>query len=139
MLVYIGDIFSAVDMTFTSKNLQRALCDVNDPEGLGDLLGVPDSKQNEIRSQFSSVPQRTKAFVDYFMEHDPLASWRAVIVFLDAMREKKAADAIRHLAEPITGTCTCSMYAQHYTCTITESRTTHEFDYFSTPFLDTAI
>ena len=30
-------------------------------------------------------------------------SWRAVIVALDDIGEKKAADAIRHLAEPITG------------------------------------
>lgn len=95
--------FSTVDMTFTSKNVQRALREVKDPEGLGDMLGVPDSKQNEIRNQYSSVPQRSKAYVDYFIDNNPLASWRAIIWFLDTMREKKAADAIRHLAEPITG------------------------------------
>ena len=57
-----------------------------------------------------------KAYIDYFMKHDPLASWRAVIMALDDVREKKAADAIRHLAEPITGkvsqyTCTCTLSA----------------------------
>ena len=71
--------------------------------GLGGWLGVPESKRREIASQFSSVPQQRKALVNYFIDHDPVASWRAVIVALDAMREKKVADELRHLAEPVTG------------------------------------
>ena len=38
------------------------------------------------------------------MDHDPLASWRRVIVVLDSMyREKEGAEKIRHLAEAVTG------------------------------------
>ena len=96
-------MFSAVDMAFTTKNIQRAVRDVKDTDILGLWLGVPWSKRNEIKRQFTSVPQQVKAYIDYFMDHNPEASWRAVIVALDAMREKKAADAIRHLAEPLTG------------------------------------
>ena len=70
---------------------------------LGYRLGVPELKQQEIKKQFSTVPQQVKAYINYFMEHDPVASWRAVIVALDVIGEKKAADAIRHLAEPVTG------------------------------------
>ena len=95
-------VLSVVDMTFTTKNVQKAVQDVKDTDRLGYWLGVPDSKRHEIESQFQSVPQRVKAYINYFMEHDPVASWRAVIVALDVMREKKAADAIRHLAEPVT-------------------------------------
>ena len=104
--VCVGDCvlcLSAVDMTFTTKNVQRAVQEVKNTDRLGDWLGVPDSKRNEINRQFSSVPQQVKTYINYFMEHDPVASWRAVIVALDAMGEKKAADAIRHLAEPVTG------------------------------------
>ena len=90
-------------MTFTTKNVQRAVREVKDTDNLGDCLGVPTSKRAEIQKQFSSVPQQVKAYINYFMEHDPVASWRAVIVALDGMREKEAADAIRHLAEPVTG------------------------------------
>ena len=90
-------------MTFTTKNVQRAVREVKDTDSLGAYLGVPDSKRAEIQEQFSHVPQQVKAYINYFMEHDPVASWRAVIVALDGMGEKKAADAIRHLAEPITG------------------------------------
>ena len=110
MCVLVNSAFSAVDMTFTTKNVQRAVREVMDTNELGHWLGVPESKRNAIQKQFLSVPQQVKGYVNYFMEHDPVASWRAVIVALDTMREE-AADAIRHLAEPVTGragstTCT---------------------------------
>ena len=102
---------SAVDMTFTTKNVQRVVREVKSTNELGRWLGVPWSKRIEIQEEFSSEPQQVKAYINYFMEHDPVASWRAVIVALDTMREKEAANAIRHLAEPVTGragstTCT---------------------------------
>ena len=71
--------------------------------GLGHWLGVPESKRREIESQFSSVPQQRKALINYFIDHDPVASWRAVIVALELMGEKRVADDIRPLAEPVTG------------------------------------
>ena len=71
--------------------------------GLGFQLGVPESKRREIASQFSSVPQQRKALINYFIDHDPVASWRAVIVALEWMEEKRVADELRHLAEPVTG------------------------------------
>ena len=90
-------------MTFTTRNVQRAVREVKNTDILGYWLRVPESKRYEIQEQFSSVPQQVKAYINYFMEHDPVASWRAVIVALDAMGEKEAVDAIRHLAEPVTG------------------------------------
>ena len=93
----------AVDVAFTTKNVQKAVQEVKNTGSLGLYLGVPESKQDKFKIQFSSVPQQVKAYVNYFMEHDPVASWRAVIVALDAMGEKEAADAICHLAEPVTG------------------------------------
>ena len=95
-------------MTFTTMNVLRAVREVESTNdlgdfGLGDWLGVPESKQREIESQFSSVPQQRKALINYFIDHDPVASWRAVIVALDGLREKRVADELRHLAEPVTG------------------------------------
>ena len=106
---------SAVDMTFTTKNVQGAVQEVKNTNKLGLCLGVPELKRREIQKQFFNVPQQVKAYINYFMEHNPVASWRAVIVALDRLREKEAADAIRYLAEPVTGragstTCTCIMY-----------------------------
>ena len=97
-------------MTFTTKNVQRAVREVKNIDELGRWLGVPMTKRNAIKRRFSGVPQQLKAYINYFMEHDPVASWRAVIVALDAIGEKEAADAIRHLAEPVTGRAsTCSV------------------------------
>ena len=97
-------MLSAVDMTFTRKNVLRAVWEVENAERLGFWLGVPQSKLDEIKRQFSSDPQkRKKAYINYVMDHDPAASWRSVIVALDNIREKEAADKIRGLAEPVTG------------------------------------
>ena len=90
-------------MTFTTMNVLRAVREVEDTDRLGDWLGVPKSKREEIWSQFSSVVEQRKAIINYFIENDPESSWRRVIWALDAMRQKKIADDIRHLAEPIPG------------------------------------
>ena len=97
-------MLSVVDMTFTRKNVLRAVWTVKNTDLLGIYLSVPQSKRDEIKRQFSSDPQQVKkAYINYFMDNDPLASWRRVIVSLDAMREKESADNIRHLAERVTG------------------------------------
>ena len=93
-----------VDMRFTRNNVQRAVRNVRDTDHLGIYLCVPGWRREEIKSQFrGDGGQRVKKYVDYFMDHDPLASWRRVIVSLEKMEEKEAADKIRHLAEAVTG------------------------------------
>ena len=97
-------MLSVVDMTFTRKNVLRAVWTVKNTDRLGDYLSVPRSKRREIKRQFSSDPQQVKkAYINYFMDNDPLASWRCVIVSLDGMREKESVYNIRHLAERVTG------------------------------------
>lgn len=98
-----GVVLSLVDMTFTRKNILRAVEKVEDTDKLGLYLGVPKSKRDEIKKEFSSEVQQRKAFISYFFEHDPVASWRSVICALDRMGQTEAADAIRHLAEALLG------------------------------------
>ena len=93
----------ALDMTFITKNVQSAVEGVADIEYLRGCLGVPETKRQEIHGQFSSVSQQVKAYINYFMDHNPVASWRAVIIALDGMGEMEAAENIRHLAEPVVG------------------------------------
>ena len=96
--------FSGVDVMFTEKNVQGAVKNVRDTERLGYWLRVIDRKSEEIEIQFSGDHQnRVKQHVKYFMDNDPLASWRRIIVVLDAMGEKEAAEKIRHLAEGLAG------------------------------------
>ena len=99
-------MLSAAGVAFTSSNILRAVEKVErwwDKYELGDRLRVPDSKRAEILRLSSSVPQQRKLLIQWWMEHDPRASWRGLIVALDKMREKQIADKIRHLAEPVTG------------------------------------
>ena len=89
-------------MIFTRNNVQTAVRDVRRTGLLGDWLGVPYRRRKEIESQFSGNDEQVKKkYVDYFMDHDPLASWRRVIVVLDELGEKEAAEKIRHLAEAV--------------------------------------
>ena len=93
-------------MTFTPMNVLRAVREVKDTDLLGICLGVPLSKQVEIKIQFSSEAQQRKAYINYFIEHDPDSSWRSVICVLDRMNQPdsvEAADNIRHLAEAVPG------------------------------------
>ena len=103
---------SAVDMTFTPMNVLRAVREVKDTDLLGKYLGVPVSRRDEIKRQFSSEAQQRKAYINYFIEYDPEASWRSVICALDVMNQPdsvEAADNIRHLAEAVAGRVgTCS-------------------------------
>ena len=93
-------------MTFTPMNVLRAVREVKDTDHLGFHLDVPLSKRDEIMSQFSSEAQQRKAYINYFIEHNPEASWKSVICVLDGMNEPdsvEAADNIRHLAEAVPG------------------------------------
>ena len=93
-------VLSVVDTTFTRMNVQRIVLKVKNIKYLGRWLCIPH--RTRLR-QFSSVAQRVKVYINHFMDHDPIASWRSVIVVLDAVKEKEVANNIRHLAEPITG------------------------------------
>ena len=101
-----------VDVMFTRNNVQRAVRNVRNTDHLGLWLGVPDRRLREIQRQFRGDEGRqVEEYVTYFMNHDPLASWRRVFVVLDAMKlygAKEDADKIRHLAESVTGEDRCS-------------------------------
>ena len=97
----------AVGVTFTPMNVLKAVQEVEDTDKLGECLCVPKSKRQEIYAQFSSVPQQRKSLIQYWMERNPEASWRGLILALDEMEEKTVADKLHHLAEPVTGNVGC--------------------------------
>ena len=100
VVICVLAVLSVVDTTFTRMNVQRIVLKMENIKDLGGWLGVP----YQIRQrQFSSVAQQAKVYINHFMDHNPIASWRYVIVVLDAVKENEVANNIRHLAEPITG------------------------------------
>ena len=96
-------VISAVGVTFTTMNVLRAVREVESTDDLGACLGVPESKREEIRSQFSGVVEQRKALINYFIENNPKPSWWSVICALDVIGQREIADDIRHLAEPVPG------------------------------------
>ena len=98
-------------MAFTTSNVQKAVERVEKVWGRLELvywLRLPDSKRDEIHRQFSRRPQQKQALIKYWKDRNPRASWRSLIVTLDTMKEKRVADDIRHLAEPLSGVYKCS-------------------------------
>ena len=79
---------------------------VVDTGPLADRLYIPQSKQDEIRRNFPDEMEQKRQAISYWINTDPLASWRRLITALDWMRETKVADSIRSNAEPLTGIVT---------------------------------
>ena len=71
--------------------------------GLRYRLYIPESKEEEIRQNFPDEMDQKKQSMTYWINTDPLASWRRLIRALDRMEETKVADSIRSNAEPLTG------------------------------------
>ena len=73
-------------------------------------LSIPESKQEEIKANFPDELDQKKEAISYWINTDPLASWRRLIIALDRMRETELANSIRSNAEPLTGMCIIYMY-----------------------------
>ena len=88
-------------------------------------LSIPQSKQDEIMRNFPDEMEQKRQVISYWINTDPLASWRRLITQLDDMVETKVADSIRSNAEPLTGIVTMYYYCM-FSCT-----TTHTVHYTS--------
>ena len=76
---------------------------VSGRESLTEWLFIPKSKQKEIRRNYLDEIDQKKQAISYWINTDPLASWRRLITALDWVEEDQLADSIRPNAEPLTG------------------------------------
>ena len=115
------------DVPFIPSNVMRAVREVERWWGgaLAFWLFIPQSKQDEIRRNFPDEMEQKRQAISYWINTDPLASWRRLITALDWMEETKVADSIRSNAEPLTGIVTMYYYCM-FSCT-----TTHTVHYAS--------
>ena len=109
----------AAGVPLTPSNVMRALRELKEgkwcKEGLGFWLYIPQSKMTEIKQNFPNTIDQKKQCIYYWMQKDPLATWRRLINALYWMGETKLADSIRSNAEPLTGiqcnyTMSCMMW-----------------------------
>ena len=117
------------DVPLIPSNVTRAVREVEEWWGgygtLAFWLFIPQSKQDEIRRNFPDEMEQKRQAISYWINTDPLASWRRLITALDWMEETKVADSIRSNAEPLTGIVTMYYYCM-FSCT-----TTHTVHYAS--------
>ena len=73
------------------------------PLSLADCLYIPESKRDELRHNFPDEMEQKKQMIVYWINTDPLASWRRLIRALDRMGETELANFIRSNAEPLAG------------------------------------
>ena len=108
------------DVPFIPSNVVRAVRKVKRWWGVAVVVGagplagwlyIPRSKQDEIRRNFPDEMEQKRQAISYWINTDPLASWRRLITALDRMRETKVADSIRSNAEPLTGIVTMTTTA----------------------------
>ena len=98
----------AAGVPLTPSNVMRALRELEEGKwwkefGLGYFLRIPQSKMTEIKQNFPNTIDQKKQFIYYWMQKDPLATWRRLINALYKMEETELADSIRSNAEPLTG------------------------------------
>ena len=140
------------DVPLIPSNVMRAVREVKWWWGVGELadwlstpggisgplagwLYIPESKQDEIRCNFPDEMEQKRQAISYWINTDPLASWRRLITQLGKMiGETKVADSIRSNAEPLTGIVTMYYYCMfscatthtvHYTSHYTVHYTSH--------------
>ena len=98
---------SPARLSLTPDNLMPLLQGVHnwwESGGLLGLLGVPESKRQELREQCGSDEEKAVAkCIEWWVNHATNVTWRDVIHILDWANETKVADGIRQHAEPLTG------------------------------------
>ena len=73
------------------ENVREVMAEVvGDWELVGIWLGVPDSKQQEIRQQSSTEREMSLALGDYWVNTDPDRSWEKLARALYRGREQRA-------------------------------------------------
>ena len=67
-------------------------------------LGVPETKQQEIREKHGSDEDKAvEECIEWWLEHATDVSWRKIIYSLDWNKETNVADVLRQYAEPPSG------------------------------------
>ena len=107
----MSDVISPVHLSLTATNIIPLLKRVrrwwfknSRNRGVVSCLGVPQSKQEEIREQCGSDDAKAvEECIKWWVEHATNVSWREIIHSLDQANETRVADSLRQYAEPPSG------------------------------------
>ena len=84
------------DLTITTEKLMELFATVEDEHvnNIGLLLGLPDSKRDEIKRHYRSSIQRREAYFDLYVSDHPCPSWRQVAEALRSVYLHDQADEV---------------------------------------------
>ena len=68
---------------------------VQDMDNVAFWLQIPFSKQFEIQLQYDSDPHRKQAYIDYWLDHHPCPSWKAIAISLWRVGELGALEVVQ--------------------------------------------
>ena len=86
------------------ENVREVMAEVGNWWIVGSLLGVPVSKQQEIKQQSSTEREKRLALGDYWVNTDPDASWEKLAMALYREREERALAVMKQYSQQ--GMCT---------------------------------
>ena len=72
------------------ENVREVMAEVGHWVTVGGVLGVSDSKQQEIKQQSSTEREKSLALGDYWVNTDPVASWEKLTRVLYQVGEERA-------------------------------------------------
>ena len=104
-------VYSMAGVPLTTSNVLAVVREVKGwwsregSESLTNWLCIPESNQKEIMANFPDEMDQKQQAISYWINTDPLASWRRLVIALDGVGEAELADSIRSNAEPLTGMC----------------------------------
>ena len=111
MLYITTCMYSMAGVPLTTSNVLAVVREVKrwwGGEGSGSLtnwLCIPESKEKEIKANFRDEMDQKQQAISYWIDTDPLTSWRRLVIVLDGVGETELADSIRSNVEPLTGMC----------------------------------
>ena len=86
------------------------LCNTKSPYVTSGILDFPVSEGQRIERMYVSEEERKSAGVLWWVDHNPLASWRLLITQLDEQGKHLLANRIYLYAEKVTGILSSILY-----------------------------
>jgi hypothetical protein len=93
------------DASLTPNNVLAALKRVEAMDTLGGVLKVPHNKNEELREQSKTEPERRELLVRYFLQTFPSASWAKIGGELQYWEEEEAFQQVKGRVKPHEGVC----------------------------------
>ena len=67
------------DLTITTEEVTKFFSEMeNDDAGVGNALGLPQSKRDEVKNSHLSPAQRRNAYIDIYVNDHPFPTWSQV-------------------------------------------------------------